>query len=169
MHSKHGHGEGSSSILAGNTLIVNWDHEDGSFIAVPDNAIGNQRRKVARAEDTVGDADRRGPGCKGADRRIQPDHPASYDLSNGSAGRECGGLSSNVVASPVSANGIVYAGSSYDIMGLAGHPLGRGRRDIAWEPASKSTRRRDDLMCRRCFYGDSLYTPSNTIRESLPD
>ncbi len=29
MRIKHGHGEGSSPALAGKTLVVNWDHEDG--------------------------------------------------------------------------------------------------------------------------------------------
>src|SRR5207245_5705663 len=32
MHSKHGHGEGSSPALHGDTLIVNWDHEEQSFV-----------------------------------------------------------------------------------------------------------------------------------------
>ena len=32
MNTKHGHGEGASTALYGDTLIVNWDHEGESFI-----------------------------------------------------------------------------------------------------------------------------------------
>ena len=35
-------------------------------------------------------------------------------LANGKVLWECGGLSSNIVASPVAADGMVFAGSSYD-------------------------------------------------------
>src|SRR6516165_3841460 len=52
MHSKHGHGEGSSPALYGETLIVNWDHEEQSFIVALDKRTGIQRWRVARAEDT---------------------------------------------------------------------------------------------------------------------
>lgn len=31
MHTKHGHGLGASPALYGDALVVNWDHEDGSF------------------------------------------------------------------------------------------------------------------------------------------
>ncbi len=36
MRSKHGHGEGSSPALHGNTLIINWDHEGRSFVVALD-------------------------------------------------------------------------------------------------------------------------------------
>src|SRR5207302_10078749 len=52
MHSKHGHGEGSSPALYGETLIVNWDHEEQSYLVALDKRTGTQRWRVARAEDT---------------------------------------------------------------------------------------------------------------------
>jgi len=52
MHTKHGHGEGSSPALHGETLIVNWDHEEQSFLVALDKRTGTQRWRVARAEDT---------------------------------------------------------------------------------------------------------------------
>ena len=36
MHTKHGHGEGASPALYGETLVVNWDHEGPSFIVAFD-------------------------------------------------------------------------------------------------------------------------------------
>jgi outer membrane protein assembly factor BamB len=61
-----------------------------------------------------------------------------YDLVTGKVLWECGGLSANVVASPVAADGMVFAGSSYDkrallairLEGAAGDITGTDR--IAW-------------------------------------
>src|SRR5262249_16338493 len=36
MHTKHGHGEGSGPALHGETLIINWDHEEQSFLLALD-------------------------------------------------------------------------------------------------------------------------------------
>src|SRR5204862_6559342 len=52
MHTKHGHGEGSSPALHGDTLVVNWDHEEQSFVVALDKHTSQQRWRVARAEDT---------------------------------------------------------------------------------------------------------------------
>src|SRR5215471_12295819 len=40
MHTLHAHGEGSSPVLHGNTLIVNWDHEGDSFLYAFDKHTG---------------------------------------------------------------------------------------------------------------------------------
>jgi hypothetical protein len=53
MHSKHGHGEGSSPAVFGDTLVVNWDHEAQSFLVALDKRTGQQRWRVAPAEDTA--------------------------------------------------------------------------------------------------------------------
>jgi outer membrane protein assembly factor BamB len=52
MHSKHGHGEGSSPALHGDTLVVNWDHEGESFLVALDKGTGTERWRVPRPEDT---------------------------------------------------------------------------------------------------------------------
>ena len=160
MHSKHGHGEGSSPILAGNTLIVNWDHEDGSFVAAFDKRTGKQLWKVARAEDTswatpivVGQGGKAQIIVSGT-HRIR-----GYDLSSGAVVWECGGLSSNVVASPVSANGIVYAGSSYDTRALLAIRLDGAKGDITGTSQVLWTRQRGTpYVPSPLLYGDSLYT-----------
>jgi PQQ-like domain len=101
MHTKHGHGEGSSPALHGETLIVNWDHEEQSFLLALDKRSGKPRWRVARAEDTswatpivvehAGKAQAIVPGTN----RLR-----GYDLASGAVLWECGGLSSNIVASP---------------------------------------------------------------------
>jgi hypothetical protein len=160
MHTKHGHGEGSSPVLYGDALVVNWDHEEGSFIVAFDKRTGMQRWKVARHEDTSwatpiivqhnGKAQVIAPGTN----RIR-----AYDLSNGALIWECGGLSSNVVASPVSANGVVYSGSSYDTRALLAIRLDGASNDITGTTQVLWTRHRGTpYVPSPLLYGDSLYT-----------
>jgi outer membrane protein assembly factor BamB len=160
MHTKHGHGEGSSPALHGDTLIVNWDHEEQSFLVALDKRTGTQRWRVSRAEDTswptpivvehAGKVQVVVPGTK----RVR-----GYDLANGAVLWECGGLSSNIVASPVAANGIVYAGSSYDTRALLAIRLEGAKGDVTLSKQVLWSRRRGcPYVPSPLLYGDSLYT-----------
>jgi outer membrane protein assembly factor BamB len=160
MHTKHGHGEGSSPALHGETLVVNWDHEEQSFLVALDKRTGNQRWRVARAEDTswstpivvehAGKAQVIVPGTN----RLR-----GYDLTSGAVLWECGGLSSNVVASPVAANGVVYAGSSYDTRALMAVRLDGARGDVTGTNQVAWFRRRGTpYVPSPLLYDDSLYT-----------
>jgi outer membrane protein assembly factor BamB len=131
MHTKHGHGEGSSPALHGDTLIINWDHEDQSFLVALDKRTGKQRWRVARPEETswatpivVEHAGKAQVVVSGTNRI------RGYDLATGEVIWECGGLSSNIVASPVSADGIVYAGSSYDTRAMLAVKLDGAKGDV---------------------------------------
>lgn len=131
MHSKHGHGEGSSPALHGDTLVINWDHEEKSFVVALDKRTGKERWRITRAEDTSwatpivvehgGKAQVIVPGTK----RVR-----GYDLTNGDLIWECGGLSSNIVASPVAEKGVVYTGSSYDSRAMLAIKLEGAKGDI---------------------------------------
>jgi outer membrane protein assembly factor BamB len=160
MHSKHGHGEGSSPALHGETLIVNWDHEERSFLVALDKRTGKQRWRVARPEDTSwatpivvehgGKAQVIVPGTK----RLR-----GYDLASGAVLWECGGLSSNIVASPVAAGGVVYAGSSYETRALLAVRLDGARGDVTETKQVVWSRRRGaPYVPSPLLYGDTLYT-----------
>jgi outer membrane protein assembly factor BamB len=139
MQTKHAHGEGSSPALHGETLVINWDHEGQSFIVAFDKRTGEQRWKTLRDEVTswatpiiVDYSGRPQVVASGTDR------VRGYDLETGEVIWECGELSANVVASPVFADGIVYAGSSYekrvmlaiDLKGASGDLTGTGH--VLW-------------------------------------
>jgi outer membrane protein assembly factor BamB len=139
MQSLHGHGEGSSPALYQDTLIVNWDHEGKSFIVALDKRTGKERWKVERNEITswaspviIEHAGKPQVIVSGTSR------VRGYDLVSGRVVWECGGLSSNIVASPVSADGMVFAGSSYDKRALLAIRLDgaagdiTGSQQIAW-------------------------------------
>jgi outer membrane protein assembly factor BamB len=160
MHTKHGHGEGSSPVLHGETLIVNWDHEEQSFLIALDKRTGKQLWRVGRAEDTSWAT----PIVVEHGGRAQVIVPGTnrlrgYDLASGALIWECGGLSSNIVASPVSANGIVYAGSSYDTRNLLAIRLDGAKGDITGTAQVLWSRRRGTpYVPSPLLYGDSLYT-----------
>jgi outer membrane protein assembly factor BamB len=159
MHSKHGHGEGSSPALHGDTLVVNWDHECQSFLVALDKRTGKERWRVARAEDTswatpivvehAGKAQVIVPGTK----RLR-----GYDLADGSLIWECGGLSSNIVASPVAAGGVVYAGSSYDTRAMLAFKLDGAKGDVTGtHQVLWSRHRRTPYAPSPLLYGDTIY------------
>jgi len=119
MQSRHGHGEGSSPALHKDTLIINWDHEGESFIVALNKKTGKQRWKVMRDEVTswatpiIIQHQGKAQVVVSGTSRVR-----GYDLASGRVLWECSGLSANIVASPVSANGMVFAGSSYEKQAL---------------------------------------------------
>ena len=144
MEIKHGHGEGSSPVLHGGSVIVNWDHEAGSFLVVLDKRTGKERFRIARDETTswssplVVEHGGRTQVVVAATRRVR-----AYDLADGKLIWECGGLSDNVVASPVAADGYVYVGSSYEKRAMLAIRLDAARGDITGTDAVAWTRDRD--------------------------
>jgi outer membrane protein assembly factor BamB len=56
IQSKHGHGEGASPALFGDTLVVNWDHEGPSFVVALDKATGEERWRVERGSGRLNSA-----------------------------------------------------------------------------------------------------------------
>lgn len=115
MHTKHGHGEGASPALHGETLVVNWDHEEDSFIVALQIDTGDEIWKQERDEVTswsspiIIEYEGRHQVVAAGTKRVR-----GYDLESGAVIWECGGLSNNVVATPVYADGVVYVGSSYE-------------------------------------------------------
>ena len=121
MHTKHGHGEGASPAVFGDLVVVNWDHEEQSFLTAFDKKTGEPAWRTPRDEATswaspiAAEVDGKRQIIVSGTKAVR-----GYDLETGEVIWECGPLSANVVASPVFSNGIVYAMSSYTFQaGLA--------------------------------------------------
>ena len=131
MQTKHAHGEGASPALAGETLVVNWDHRGQSFVAAIDTKTGKDRWRRNRDEVTswatpimVEEGGRTQVVVSGTER------VRAYDLETGEVVWECGGLSANVVASPVAGDGMLFAASSYDTRALLAIRLAGAKGDL---------------------------------------
>ncbi|MEO1524418.1 MAG: PQQ-binding-like beta-propeller repeat protein [Planctomycetota bacterium] len=131
MHSKHGHGEGSSPALDDQTLVINWDHEGQSFVVALDAESGTEVWRNDRAEVTSWSS----PLITEIEGRKQviicgTERVRGYDLKTGEVIWECGGMSANIVATPVAGDGIVYVGSSYEKRALMAISLRGARGDV---------------------------------------
>lgn len=131
METLHGHGEGASPALYGDTLVVTWDHEGPSSLVALDKRTGKPRWSVPRDEPTswatpiVVSVAGRAQVIVSGTRRLR-----GYDLETGEVVWECAGLSSNVVASPVAGEGMVFAGSSYEQQAMLAVRLEGARGDV---------------------------------------
>lgn len=156
----HGHGEGSSPALYGDTLVVNWDHEGDCFVAAFDKRTGKPRWKTPRdrASSWTSPIVVAQPG--GAQVIVSGSRTIrGYDLADGAPIWECGGLSvENVVSSPVSGFGLVFAGSTYDRPGVLAIRLEGARGDltgtghVAWRRSKGAPYVPSPLL-----YGGALY------------
>jgi outer membrane protein assembly factor BamB len=159
MHTKHGHGEGSTPVLFGETLVVNWDHEGQSFVVAFDKRTGKQRWRSSRDEVTSWAT----PIVVQVQGKPQvvisgTDRVRSYDLASGKIVWQCGGLAHNIVASPVAGNGMVFVGSSYEKRALLAIRLKGSQGDITGTDRVAWRRTRGTpYVPSPLLYGDSLY------------
>ena len=139
MQTRNSFGEGTSPALHGDTLVVNWDHEGEDFIVALDKKTGKERWRQKRDEPTtwstplVVEHDGKAQVVVSATNKIH-----SYDLATGAPVWECGGMTGNVVPTPVSEGGRLYAISGFRGAALLAIQLGRtgdltGTDAIAWQ------------------------------------
>jgi outer membrane protein assembly factor BamB len=159
MNSKHGHGEGSSPALIDNTLVVNWDHEGDSFIVAFDTGTGQQRWKKPRNEATSWAS----PTAFRFEGKAQvlvsgTERVRCYDVATGDIIWQCGGLSANVVASPIAHDGFAWVGSSYGTRFLMAIKLQGASGDISDSDHIIWTRQqRTPYVPSPLLYDDTLY------------
>lgn len=156
---KHSHGEGSSPVLHGSTLVVNQDHEGPSTLTALDTRTGKELWQVQRDEVTswaspiVVTHDGKPQVIVSGTERLR-----GYDLATGQEIWQVGGLSGNVVASPVAGDGMVFAGSSYEIRSLLAIRLKGARGDITGTENVAWTRSRGTpYVPSPLLYGSGLY------------
>ncbi len=121
LNTRLGWGEAVTPTVHGDTLVVNVDQEADSFLVVLDARTGKERWRVERDEVTtwatplVVDFKGRTQVIISATKKIR-----SYDLATGKVLWECGGMTVNVIPSPIARDGVVYCLSGYKgSMGLA--------------------------------------------------
>ncbi|MBL9168445.1 MAG: PQQ-binding-like beta-propeller repeat protein [Verrucomicrobiales bacterium] len=159
MTTRNTFGEGSSPALAGNTVVVVWDHDgEGDFIVALDKRSGKELWRQKRDEATnwstplILEHEGRKQVVVNGGVRVR-----AYDLSTGAAIWEAGGQTKNVVPAPVTGHNRVYVMSGWRGAALQAITLGRtgdltGTDAIAWSH-NKST----PYVPSPLLYGDWLY------------
>lgn len=134
MQTRNSFGEGSSPALYGDILVVQWDHEGEDFIVALDKRTGRELWRRERDEPTTWSTPLivvhggHTQVVASATRRIR-----SYDLHTGEVLWECGGMTQNVIPTPVSDGERVYALSGFRGAALLAIRLGH-RSDLTREP-----------------------------------
>jgi outer membrane protein assembly factor BamB len=155
-----GFGEGSSPVLDGDRLVVNWDHLGDSFIVALDKKTGKELWRTARDEKTTystpliveqgGKKQVITPGTK----KVR-----SYDLADGKLLWEGPGLTNSCVASAVHANGVVYLMTGYGGSALHAIRLAEAKGDITASQQAFAWKYDRDTpwVPSPLLYGDELY------------
>ncbi len=144
MRTRNGFGEGSSATVYGDTLVLTWDHEDADFVAAFDTATGKERWRQSRDEPTTWAT----PHVVVHDGKPQvvvngTNRLVSYDLATGTPVWQTGGTTLNVIPSPVSGNGMVYAMAGFRGNSLKAIKLAEARGELTGTPAVAFTYDRD--------------------------
>lgn len=116
MSTRNEFGEGGSPALFGDTLVVLWDHEGDSFIVALSKSTGKELWRQSRDEPTSWSTplvvEPAGAGkpqvIVNATNRVR-----SYDLATGTLLWSTGGMTTNVIPSPVYADDVVYVMSGF--------------------------------------------------------
>ncbi len=114
MNTRNAFGEGSSPTLAGDKLLVPWDHEGPSALYALDKLTGETLWRTARDE----------PTCWATPLVVEHDgkkqvimngqnYARAYDLESGKELWRCAGQTERPVACPVAEGELVFVGSGF--------------------------------------------------------
>jgi outer membrane protein assembly factor BamB len=153
-------GEGTSPVVRGDSVVVNWDHQGESFLYCLDAATGETRWKVPRDATTtwatplVVDVNGRTQIVVHGTPKVR-----SYDLATGELLWTCAGQGPSAIPSPVTDGRIVYAMTGFITNSLFAIPLDSAG-DISNDDAKvawKSRKIGTPYVPSPLVYGDLLY------------
>jgi outer membrane protein assembly factor BamB len=159
MLKRNAFGEGSSPALHGNRVVVQWDHEGDSFIAVLDKTTGEEKWRQQRDEQSswstplVVEHDGRAQVITNATTNVR-----SYDLETGELLWYTSGMTVNVIPSPVAKDGIVYLTSGFRGYALLAIRLAGAKGDVTGsENVLWSYDQDTPYVASPLLYDDTLY------------
>ncbi|MBI5865949.1 MAG: PQQ-binding-like beta-propeller repeat protein [Planctomycetes bacterium] len=160
MQIRRSFGEGASPALHGDALVVVWDHEGDDFIVALDKSAGKELWRKPRDENTtwatplIVEVNGRAQVVANATKRIR-----GYDLKTGEQIWECGGMTENVIPSPVYGDGMLVAVSGFRGAAACGIRLAKAKGDITDSKEAVAWRyeKNTPYVPSPLLYGDALY------------
>jgi len=126
MQTRNGFGEGASPAVHGDVVVIPWDHEGEDFVVALDKKSGRELWRQARSEPTswstplVVEHPGRTEVVVSSTGRIR-----SYELVTGRQLWECGGMTLNVIPTPVVDETTAYLLSGFRGAAILAIRLGR--------------------------------------------
>ena len=160
QRTRNGHGEGSSPALFGDTLVINWDHEDDSFVIALDKRTGKELWRTARPGEVTSWATPLIVEQGGRKQAIVPSTGRSrgYDLKDGSEVWSLGGMTGNVIPTPVTLGNMVYLTSGKRGAILQAVDLAKAQGELEGTPGvAWSHERHTPYVPSVLLYGEQLY------------
>lgn len=114
MRTRRGFGEGSSPALHENILVINWDHEEASFIVALDKNTGEELWRDERDEPTswstplIYEIDGKQQVVVSATNKV-----AGYDLKTGKELWYTSGMTLNVIPTPIVFEDLLFVMSGF--------------------------------------------------------
>ncbi len=158
MTTRNGFGEGSSPVLAGDRLILPWDHEGQSKLYAINKTTGATIWEVERDEPTNWGT----PLVIEHGGRVEiittgQNYARAYDFDTGAELWRCAGQTQRPAASPVYRDGVVYIASGFRGSFLGAFRVG-GRGDLQGTSNVLWTIERDTPdIASPLLSGDRLY------------
>jgi outer membrane protein assembly factor BamB len=163
-------GEGAATVLHGNRLILNVDHEDDSFIVMLDADSGREIWRTARDEGStwtspfVADHAGKEQILVAATSKVR-----AYDFETGRQIWEAAGLGVNVIPQPVQHGDVVFVMSGYRDPKLMAIRLGR-TGDVTGTDAILWTQTRGlSYTASPALHGNLLYVVTDSGQLSAFD
>jgi len=115
MRTRYGWGEAVTPVIHRDSLVINWDQEEGSFITCLDPATGRTKWKTERPAEVTSWNTPLITNVAGRDVVIAngTNKVRAYDLADGRELWSCGGQTVNAIPSPVRFEDSVIAMSGY--------------------------------------------------------
>lgn len=156
MRTRNGFGEGSSPLLVDDTVVILWDHEGDSFIVALDAATGKERWKKVRSGEITSWSTPLAVAVGGRKQVVVPatGKTRGYDLATGEELWQVGGMTSNVIPSPVADGSLAIVMSGFRGNLLQAIDLEKAKGELAGSPA-----------LRYSYDRDTPYVPSPLLHE----
>ena len=115
MRTRYGWGDAVTPVIHRDSLVVNWDQEEGSFITCLDASTGEAKWKTKRSGEVTSWNTPLVTSVAGRDVVIAngTNKVRAYDLADGKELWSCGGQTVNAIPSPVRFGDSVIAMSGY--------------------------------------------------------